>query len=150
MVSHLETQNFIWNSSIPDSPCEPRAIAGGLYRKLRLLSSARTHTHTHTHKHANTKRERGWMLSSWSGMYEKNDTQRLTCPLDKEVHVSSFLLQPYPVTNTLPWACTPTHTSTHTHTLTYTHTQPWGTGTSTSTVGLRFSPFCCLSPLHHL
>lgn len=112
---------------------------GGLHRKLRLLSN--THTRINAHKHTHTHISTGWMLS-WSGMYEKSDTHRLTCPLDKEVHVSSFLLQPYPVTNSLLWGM---------HTYAHTHTQPCSTGTSTSTVGLCSSPFSlsftCVSPL---
>lgn len=65
---------------------------------------------------------------------------RLACPLDKEVELSSILLQPYPLTKTLPGA------NTHTHAHTYSALQ---TGTPTSTVGLCFSPFS-LSPLCHL
>lgn len=63
------------------------------------------------------------------GWMRKNRTHRLTCPLDKEVQVSSFLLQPYPVTNTLPWASTPTNTHAWTHTHTHASTLPRATGT---------------------
>lgn len=93
------------------------------------------------------------MLSSESGMNEekgkKNSTHRLTCPLDKEVQVSSFLLQLYPVTNTPALGI---HTYKHTHAQTRTHanTPPRGTGTPASTEGLAFSPFCSVSPLCHL
>ena len=53
----------------------------------------------------------------------KFDTHRLSCPLDKEVQLSSFLLQLYPVTDSLPWASTPTHTQTHIHSHTHTALQ---------------------------
>lgn len=62
-----------------------------------------THIHSHTH-----------MVDVITIRYVWEKRHRLTCPLDKEVQVSSFLLQPYPVTNSLPWACTHTHTHMHT------------------------------------
>lgn len=88
---------------------EPRRKSVGLYRKLRLLKG-NVHTHIHTRMNA--------MMIRY--VWEKKQ-------------VSSFLLLPYPVTNSLP------DTHTHTH-------AALQTGTPTSTA----APFFTLFSVFHL
>ena len=66
--------------------------------------------HAHTHTHTDGCYRHGQVCMG-------KTTHILTCPQDKEVHVSSFLLHEYPITNALPSA----HTHAHTHTCTRTH-----------------------------